>query len=72
MKLFKDTFFHSLNQLSESLRTTICPKLLQMKLQRVKPVFFCINIQIMKYLNIVHQIYKYPNIFVGENFNIRV
>ena len=34
--------------------------------------FICKNIWIIKYSNIVDQLSKYPNIFVGKNFIIRI
>jgi hypothetical protein len=40
------------------------------KASKSRKNLICINIQIVKYLNIEHQLFEYSNIFVVENNNI--
>ena len=48
------------------------PKAASIKASESATGFICINILIVKILNTVDKLYKYPNIFVGGNFNIRI
>ena len=48
------------------------PKSASNKASKSGKGFIFIYIRIIKYLNIVDQLFEYPNIFVGDNFNIRL